>query len=82
MDFRFTADEDVFREEIQSFLKQELPKNWAGGDWISEDDDERRKDGELSLSRTIRSKLARKGWLTLAWPSEYGGMDAGGAGAI
>ena len=76
MDFRFTADENVFREEIQSFLKQELPKNWAGGDWISEDDDERRKDGELSLSRTIRSKLARKGWLTLAWPSEYGGMGA------
>ena len=34
--------------------------------------DETGDDFEYSLE--IRKKLAEKGWLTMAWPKEYGGQ--------
>ena len=70
MDFRFTPDEEAFREELVTFLKEELPQDWVGID-TSEDGEE---DWDFTLA--MRQKLARKGWLAIHWPREYGGMDA------
>ena len=68
MEFRFTPEEEAFREDLRSFLKEELPDGWSGP--VDEDDEE----WELGLK--VRRKLAQKGWLTLAWPKEYGGVGA------
>ena len=68
MEFRFTSEEESFREELRGFLKQELPEGWTG---LSDEDDE---DWDFTLS--MRKKLAAKGWLTMAWPEEYGGVGA------
>ena len=68
MEFRFTPEEETFREDLRSFLKEELPDDWSGP--IDEGDEE----WEFGLQ--VRKKLANKGWLTLAWPEEYGGMGA------
>ena len=69
MDFRFTEKEENFRREIRAFLDQELPSDWDPLDQASAYSPER-----LPLTKSIAKKLAQQGWLTLAWPEEYGGQ--------
>ncbi|MFQ5880048.1 MAG: acyl-CoA dehydrogenase [Dehalococcoidia bacterium] len=71
MEFRFGPEEEVFRQEVRQFLAQELPPDWQG-----RNDREHVTDEEWELNRAFTKKLAQKGWLTLAWPQEYGGMGA------
>ena len=68
MEFKFTPEEEDFRTELRAFLIQELPDGWTGGM------DEEEADWEFTLE--MRKKLAAKGWLTMAWPEEYGGQGA------
>ncbi len=56
MDFRFTPEQEAFRGEVRSFIKDEWPP----------------KAGDQSFAK----KLAKKGWLTMSWPKEYGGQAA------
>src|SRR5437868_4572474 len=64
MDFRFTAEDEAFRAEIREFLSEELPS--AGS---------RDSDGWRG-HRAFIKKLAERGWLTQAWPVEWGGSGA------
>jgi alkylation response protein AidB-like acyl-CoA dehydrogenase len=67
MDFEFTAEDDAFRAELREFLDAELPPWWNGyaaGDEAFE-----------VVKRVVRG-MADHGWLTQAWPTEYGGQDA------
>ncbi len=66
MDFEFPQELEEFRKEIQTFVKQELPDDWTGVD----------EDANPETIRPLRKKLSDKGWLTIAWPKEYGGMEA------
>jgi alkylation response protein AidB-like acyl-CoA dehydrogenase len=68
MEYRFTSEEEAFRGELRDFLRQELPTGWTG----SEDDD----DADWEFTLKMRRRLADKGWLTMAWPREYGGQGA------
>ena len=70
MQLAFTQKEEAFRQEITGFLKQELPDDWEG----LEEGDEYEGEG-LEFTRRMAKTLANKGWLTLAWPKEYGGQD-------
>ncbi|MBI4308539.1 MAG: acyl-CoA dehydrogenase family protein [Chloroflexi bacterium] len=69
MEFGFTREEQSFREEVRAFLRQELPVNWVGSaeEWSGEG---------WEFVRQMRKKLAARGWLTMGWPKEYGGMGA------
>ncbi len=69
MDFQFTAEQDGFRRELREFLVGEL-----GEDWRGIDPDAYFLDQHWPLIRGLTRKLADKGWLTLAWPEEYGGQ--------
>lgn len=69
MDFRFTAEEEQFRQDLKGFLKEELPADWRYGVIEASEDD-------AGLERSMRRKLAQRGWLTMGWPKEYGGQDA------
>ena len=62
MDFAFTQAEQALRQEIRAFL-QSAPT----GEQANED------APNLALERA----LAANGWLTMAWPREYGGRGAG-----
>ncbi|MFL2628027.1 MAG: acyl-CoA dehydrogenase family protein [Dehalococcoidia bacterium] len=64
MDFEFSTEYEDFRKELRSFAENDMPKGF--------DPDEADKD-EI---QGIRQKIAKKGWLTLPWPEEYGGMGA------
>jgi alkylation response protein AidB-like acyl-CoA dehydrogenase len=68
MDFAFTPEETAFRTELRAFLADELPEWWRG---MFVDDDR-----PMPFTREFCQKLAARGWLTMAWPSEYGGQDA------
>ncbi len=68
MEFAFSPDEDAFRSELRAFLADELPSWWRGM-FV---DDER----VMPITRAICQKLAAKGWLTMAWPPEFGGSGA------
>ena len=65
MDFGWTGDEQAFRTRVSDFLAE----NWSSGeDATSEQGAER--------GRNFEQVLAEHGWLTMAWPKEYGGQSA------
>ena len=70
MDFTFAPEHEAFRDEIRTFLKRELPPDWDG---MGEDG---QFEGEgWEFTRRMSKKLSEEGWLTLAWPKEYGGQE-------
>jgi alkylation response protein AidB-like acyl-CoA dehydrogenase len=80
MDFRFTNEQEEFRQEVRRFLDEELPPDWTGlGGWIGFGGWRPQKEEDYAIHRTFERKLAEKGWLTMAWPKEYG-VQVGTAG--
>src|SRR2546427_13060617 len=65
MDFRFTPQEETFRQEVHDFIDKDCPKELRGKD--------------VNFFQNIgsllewRKKVAGKGWVAPAWPKEYGG---------
>lgn len=65
MDFRFTEEQEKFRQEVRDFLEEELKKGSfepSCDAWIA------------SFSPEFTRKVAQKGWIGLIWPKEYGGQ--------
>jgi alkylation response protein AidB-like acyl-CoA dehydrogenase len=71
MEFGFGEKEEKLRGEIREFVKAELPEGWFSAMMEEEDRDE-----DWAFAMTIAKKLAQRGWLTMAWPKEYGGQGA------
>lgn len=66
MELRFTAEENAFREEVRSFIRQNLPKS------IHDKMLEHRsltKEDVVTWQRILNSR----GWATPSWPKEWGG---------
>ncbi len=66
MDLDFSAEDETFREEVRTFLKDEFPK----------DLEEKQQRGELGLGADMsewQAKLADKGWVAPKWHKEFGG---------
>jgi alkylation response protein AidB-like acyl-CoA dehydrogenase len=70
MEFRFTPEEERFRQELREFLKKEIPADRQMGE-------EPGSDEEWQFARQFQKKLAAKGWLVPHWPKQYGGADMG-----
>lgn len=75
MDFRFSADEERFRQEVRDFIKKEVPADFRGAD-VDCQYEEEAIDDIHEFAREMRKKLAAKGWLGMGWPKEYGGQEA------
>ena len=71
MDFSFGEKEERLRAEIREFVKESFLPGHIGYMFEEEHADE---SWEFAMS--ISKKLARKGWLTMSWPKEHGGMGA------
>lgn len=69
MEFKFTEQQIRFRKEVTDWIRTELPDDWAGIDREDQFD-----GANWPMTQEIAKKLARKGWLTIAWPKEYGGQ--------
>jgi alkylation response protein AidB-like acyl-CoA dehydrogenase len=78
MEFKFNEREEVFRQEVESFLNSTLPPDWAQrnmywpGGYASIFF--RGEDIEETIAR-YRKRLIEKGWYTISWPKEYGGRE-------
>ncbi len=68
MEYRFSDQALAFEAEVKQFLEAE----WT--------DDLRAKIGDpttdtMAEERAFRRLLAERGWLTMSWPKEWGGLD-------
>ena len=70
MDYRFTPEQEAFREDLKKFLSAELPKDQEQGE-------EAGSDHEFQFARAFQKKLAARNWLVPHWPKQYGGSDMG-----
>jgi alkylation response protein AidB-like acyl-CoA dehydrogenase len=70
MDFAFTPEDQAFRTEVREFIRA----NWGMGDDVGGIAAE--SDEEMPRRRAFEKQLAARGWLTMAWPVEYGGAGA------
>ncbi len=71
MDFRFSEEEEAFREEVRQWLKKEISPRWTeidAGLWEETEE-------SWALLREFQRKLGQKGWLAPAYPKEYGGSE-------
>jgi alkylation response protein AidB-like acyl-CoA dehydrogenase len=67
MRFNFTPEQQAFREEVRTFLKDALPPGWEGADNAIDDE-------AVDAGREFLKKLAPRKWIAPAWPVEYGGL--------
>ncbi|HYA36351.1 MAG TPA: acyl-CoA dehydrogenase [Candidatus Binataceae bacterium] len=63
MDFRFSAEDEKFRDEFRSWLDANTP------------DDSRGKD-EWTAGLEWHRRMHAGGWVGISWPGEYGGRGA------
>ena len=67
MDFRFTPEQEQFREHVRAFIRDEVP-----AEMIAEI--QGAADGSASdAGREFKRLLGQKGLLGISWPREYGG---------
>ena len=71
MDYRFTAKEEAWWQEVEDFIKAELPDGWVdecltwpGGYGILPMFEEE----YISFCQQFWKKLGKKGWLSMSWP--------------
>lgn len=65
MDFKFSEEQNKFRQEVRDFLEEELRQGTfqpSCDAWIT------------GFSPEFTKKVAAKGWIGLTWPKEYGGQ--------
>ena len=72
MDFRWSAEDEAFREEVRSWLKEHLVGQYAALGGGGGPADETGWDVRLEWEK----KLGEAGWIGLGWPTEYGGRGA------
>jgi len=66
MDFSFTPEQEALRNDVRTFLEQELrEKRWkaACDAWIQ------------GFDPDFTTRVAARGWIGLTWPKEYGGHE-------
>ncbi len=65
MDFKFTEEQERFRQEVRNFLEEEIRQGTfqpSCDAWIQ------------GYSPEFTKKVAERGWIGLTWPKEYGGQ--------
>jgi alkylation response protein AidB-like acyl-CoA dehydrogenase len=65
MDFRLSAEQEKFRQEVRDFLEGEIKQGlWQPScdAWI------------MGHDPSFTKRVAQRGWIGLTWPKEYGGQ--------
>jgi alkylation response protein AidB-like acyl-CoA dehydrogenase len=69
LDYQFSQDEEQFRERVRQLIKEHAPADFRG---MFVDD-----ISAYEFTRDFCRLLAQSGLLTLSWPAEHGGAEAG-----
>ncbi len=72
MQFRFSDEDEAFRSEVRDVILSEVPGQFLGLSQEAEFDDE----DVFAVARRFTKKLGERKWLAMAWPREYGGLEA------
>lgn len=74
MDFKLTEKQEALKQEFDDFFKEEMkhaPQEYELGiEGIYSTDE------GFQFHRYMAKRLGEKGWISRAWPKEYGGEDA------
>jgi alkylation response protein AidB-like acyl-CoA dehydrogenase len=73
MDFRLTAEEQAFRQEIRSWLRANLPPGWGTPAFPPPHE----MADRVAFAKEWQRKLHEGRWAGLSWPTEHGGRGAG-----
>ncbi len=73
MDFRDSPEEAAFRREVREFVSSEYKKDGDGGTVSAAQAASAGGSDALKRYNAWIKKLATKGWVAPAWPTEYGG---------
>ena len=76
MDLEASPSEAVLRDECRDWLREHLP--WSYGEGLPPRFDDLAE--EVAFGRAWQRQLADGRWVGVAWPTEYGGRDAGPIG--
>ncbi len=71
MDFNFTPEEDAFRQELRSWLQDNLPEGYDPTHFDDIDEDAR-----FEYQRTWQQTAYKNRWVGIHWPEDYGGRSA------
>ena len=67
MDLNYPKETENFRQEVKSWLKENLPQGWG------QDDFEMTDEQKADFNKEWVEKLKAGGWICASWPKEYGG---------
>jgi len=73
MDFAPITGTEELKKEFDDFFREEMKK--APLNWENAPEDMATAEGH-AFQRHMGRELGKRGWLTLAWPKEYGGKQA------
>ena len=71
MDFKFSPEDEAFRQEFRSWLEHNIPRDWRNDELHDPDTLE-----EFERRRAWHRQLYDGGWMCIHWPQEYGGRGA------
>ena len=71
MDFKFSSEDEAFRQEFRSWLEHNIPRDWRDDELHDPDTLE-----EFERRRAWHRRLYDGGWMCIHWPQEYGGRGA------
>ena len=71
MDFKFSPEDEAFRQEFRSWLEHNIPRDWRDDELHDPDTLE-----EFERRRAWHRRLYDGGWMCIHWPQEYGGRGA------
>ncbi len=72
MDFKFSPEDEVFRQEFRSWLKKNIPHDWRDDQELHDPD----TTEEFERRRAWHRQLYDDGWMCIHWPQEFGGRGA------
>lgn len=70
MDFKFTKEQEQWRQEVRAFFMEEMPPESVRKLMLE-------KNCTNPLSLDLYLKMSRKGWFKKTWPQKYGGEGKG-----
>ena len=73
MDLRFGEKEEALRLEVRGFLQEHLGQDDGGNTGVAAAPG---FDDDFARAHDFNSKLADRGWIAPAWPTQYGGLGA------
>ena len=69
MDFKFSPEDEAFRQEFRNWLEKNIPHDWRDDEELHDPD----TTEEFERRRAWHRKLYDDGWMCIHWPQEFGG---------